>query len=131
MKFEELEDHSENRDVSKELDSFSKTVKWACPSKKFSKTIDKLFGEIRLEGQKNHLELVMSEASRVSEYRSPQWEYDELERVSKDMKIDNPMSFEMFSVLSRKGKRNSFTASIILMWIYLLVLFQFLRSKLL
>ncbi|WP_127717391.1 hypothetical protein [Halobacteriovorax sp. HLS] len=107
QKLEEIEDNSGHRDVSADVDSLYQTVSYSC--KKLPKNVDLVsyFDEIKKDGLKNHLETMISEAKRVSDYRAPTWEFEELERVSKILNISNPMTKTQFNSLARVGKSNS------------------------
>jgi C1A family cysteine protease len=106
-KLEKIEDNAGDRDVSKEIDSLIKTVKYSCPEESKKKLIEKSFNDLKIQGYKSHLDRMMDESKRVSDYRSPDWEYEELKRVSELLKVKNPMSKERFNSLSKIGKKNS------------------------
>ncbi len=104
--YEKIEEASESRDVSSKIESLNKTLRHFCGKTVTDKTNVKL-EEYKQRGYKNHLKLMIEEAERVSEFREPAWEKSELERVSKILKIKNPLDEKRYSDLKALGRSNA------------------------
>jgi len=105
-KFEDIESASKRRDVSHEIESLRKTARHFC-KQELSDELEKSFIPLKKRGLENHLELMESEAKRVSEFRAPIWERDEIERVRKELGVESPIASKELNRLISLGRANS------------------------
>ncbi|PIK16128.1 hypothetical protein [Halobacteriovorax sp. JY17] len=104
--YEKIIENSKRRDVTKEIETLKRTANHFC-KREISSKLQNSFTRLQKNGLKNHLDLMVKEARRVSQFRAPTWEISEIERVRKKLGVSNPLNSVELWRLNRNGSRNS------------------------